>query len=48
MSGSHKVEGYDPATGESFTLTLKEVTLPTPGGGTVTRPCSAIVVRGRT
>ena len=28
------------ATGESFTLTLKEVTLPTPEGGTVTRPCA--------
>jgi ribonucleoside-diphosphate reductase alpha chain len=27
-------------TGERFTLTLKEVTLPTPGGGTVTRPCA--------
>jgi ribonucleoside-diphosphate reductase alpha chain len=30
----------NPATGESFTLTLKEVTLPTPEGGTVTRPCA--------
>ena len=30
----------NPATGEAFTLTLKEVTLPTPGGGTVTRPCA--------
>ncbi|ODV09981.1 MAG: ribonucleoside-diphosphate reductase, adenosylcobalamin-dependent [Rubrivivax sp. SCN 70-15] len=30
----------NPASGEAFTLTLKEVTLPTPGGGTVTRPCA--------
>ena len=30
----------NPATGEVFTLTLKEVTLPTPDGGTVTRPCA--------
>ncbi|CAD5372436.1 Vitamin B12-dependent ribonucleotide reductase [Rubrivivax sp. A210] len=30
----------NPATGEAFTLTLKEVTLPTPDGGTVTRPCA--------
>jgi ribonucleoside-diphosphate reductase alpha chain len=28
------------ATGEHFTLTLKEVTLPMAGGGTVTRPCA--------
>jgi ribonucleoside-diphosphate reductase alpha chain len=30
----------NPATGESFTLTLKEVTLPGPDRGTVTRPCA--------
>ncbi len=30
----------NPATGEAFTLTLKEVTLPGPDGGTVTRPCA--------
>ncbi|MFT3954680.1 MAG: adenosylcobalamin-dependent ribonucleoside-diphosphate reductase [Piscinibacter sp.] len=30
----------NPATGEHFTLTLKEVTLPGPDGGTVTRPCA--------
>jgi len=30
----------NPASGEAFTLTLKEVTLPTPEGGTVTRPCA--------
>lgn len=33
----------NPATGENFTLTLKEVTLPSPdggSGGTVTRPCA--------
>ncbi|OYY62901.1 MAG: ribonucleoside-diphosphate reductase, adenosylcobalamin-dependent [Burkholderiales bacterium 28-67-8] len=30
----------NPATGEAFTLTLKEVTLPGPAGGTVTRPCA--------
>ena len=34
----------NPATGEQFTLTLKEVTLPGPGAGsdraTVTRPCA--------
>jgi ribonucleoside-diphosphate reductase alpha chain len=28
------------ATGESFTMTLKEVSLPSPDGGTVTRPCA--------
>ena len=28
------------ATGESFTVTLKEVSLPAPDGGTVTRPCA--------
>ena len=30
----------NPGTGEQFTLTLKEVTLPTPEGGHVTRPCA--------
>jgi ribonucleoside-diphosphate reductase alpha chain len=30
----------NPATGEAFTLTLKEVTLPSPDGSTVTRPCA--------
>ena len=30
----------NPATGERFTLTLKEVTLPAPDGSTVTRPCA--------
>ncbi len=30
----------NPASGEAFTLTLKEVTLPAPDGGTVTRPCA--------
>ncbi|WP_310461038.1 LAGLIDADG family homing endonuclease [Sphaerotilus sp.] len=30
----------NPGTGEQFTLTLKEVTLPTPDGGVVTRPCA--------
>ncbi len=30
----------NPATGEAFTLTLKEVTLPGPDGSTVTRPCA--------
>ena len=34
------VDVDNPATGESFTLTLKEVTLPNPEGGTVTRPCA--------
>ncbi len=34
------VDVDNPASGESFTLTLKEVTLPTPDGGTVTRPCA--------
>jgi ribonucleoside-diphosphate reductase alpha chain len=28
------------ATGESFTVTLKEVALPTPEGGTINRPCA--------
>jgi ribonucleoside-diphosphate reductase alpha chain len=30
----------NPATGEAFTLTLKEVTLPGPDGSIVTRPCA--------
>ncbi len=34
------VDIHNPATGEEFTLTLKEVTLPTPEGGHVTRPCA--------
>ncbi len=34
------VDVDNPATGERFTLTLKEVTLATPDGGTVTRPCA--------
>jgi ribonucleoside-diphosphate reductase alpha chain len=34
------VDVHNPATGEEFTLTLKEVTLPGPDGSTVTRPCA--------
>ncbi len=34
------VDVDNPATGEAFTLTLKEVTLPGPDGTTVTRPCA--------
>jgi ribonucleoside-diphosphate reductase alpha chain len=34
------VDIENPGTGEQFTLTLKEVTLPTPEGGHVTRPCA--------
>jgi len=34
------VDVDNPATGEQFTLTLKEVSLPTPDGGVVTRPCA--------
>jgi ribonucleoside-diphosphate reductase alpha chain len=34
------VDVDNPATGEAFTLTLKEVTLPAPDGSTVTRPCA--------
>ena len=34
------VDVDNPATGEQFTLTLKEVTLPTPDGGHLTRPCA--------
>jgi len=30
----------NPASGEAFTLTLKEVTLAVPGGGSTTRPCA--------
>ena len=34
------VDVDNPATGESFTVTLKEVSLPTPEGGRVSRPCA--------
>jgi len=34
------VDVDNPATGESFTLTLKEINLPSPDGGVVTRPCA--------
>ena len=34
------VDVDNPATNEQFTLTLKEVSLPTPEGGSVTRPCA--------
>ena len=34
------VDVDNPATNEQFTLTLKEVSLPTPEGGAVTRPCA--------
>ncbi|MBY0237332.1 MAG: ribonucleoside-diphosphate reductase, adenosylcobalamin-dependent, partial [Burkholderiaceae bacterium] len=34
------VDVDNPATNEQFTLTLKEVSLPTPDGGVVTRPCA--------
>ncbi len=34
------VDIHNPGSGEEFTLTLKEVTLPAPDGGTVTRPCA--------
>lgn len=34
------VDIQNPGSGEDFTLTLKEVTLPAPEGGTVTRPCA--------
>lgn len=34
------VDVDNPATNEQFTLTLKEVVLPTPEGGSVTRPCA--------
>ncbi|MCM5680666.1 adenosylcobalamin-dependent ribonucleoside-diphosphate reductase [Schlegelella sp. S2-27] len=34
------VDVDNPATGEAFTLTLKEITLPGPEGQPVTRPCA--------
>ena len=34
------VDINNPATGEAFTVTLKEVNLPGPDGATVTRPCA--------
>jgi ribonucleoside-diphosphate reductase alpha chain len=34
------VDVDNPATNEQFTLTLKEVVLPTPDGGSATRPCA--------
>jgi len=34
------VDVDNPATGESFTVTLKEVSLPAPDGSSVTRPCA--------
>ena len=34
------VDVDNPATGETFTLTLKEVNLPGPDGNVVTRPCA--------
>lgn len=34
------VDVDNPATGEQFTLTLKEISLPTPEGGHITRPCA--------
>jgi ribonucleoside-diphosphate reductase alpha chain len=34
------VDIHNPATAEEFTLTLKEVSLPAPEGGMVTRPCA--------
>ena len=34
------VDIHNPGSGEAFTLTLKEVTLPAPDGSTVTRPCA--------
>jgi ribonucleoside-diphosphate reductase alpha chain len=34
------VDVDNPATSESFTVTLKEVNLPGPDGGVVTRPCA--------
>ena len=34
------VDVDNPATGEAFTVTLKEVTLPGPEGTSVTRPCA--------
>jgi ribonucleoside-diphosphate reductase alpha chain len=34
------VDVDNPATGEQFTLTLKEISLPTPEGDHITRPCA--------
>ncbi|MBI5256671.1 MAG: ribonucleoside-diphosphate reductase, adenosylcobalamin-dependent [Burkholderiales bacterium] len=34
------VDVDNPATGESFTVTLKEVSLPAPDGGRISRPCA--------
>ncbi|MBB1074350.1 adenosylcobalamin-dependent ribonucleoside-diphosphate reductase [Rhodoferax sp. 4810] len=34
------VDVDNPATSEAFTVTLKEVNLPSPDGGVVTRPCA--------
>ncbi len=34
------VDVDNPGTGESFTVTLKEVSLPTAEGGSITRPCA--------
>jgi len=34
------VDIHNPASDEDFTLTLKEVVLPDPLGGTITRPCA--------
>uniref|UniRef100_UPI003784DDD6 adenosylcobalamin-dependent ribonucleoside-diphosphate reductase n=1 Tax=Aquabacterium sp. TaxID=1872578 RepID=UPI003784DDD6 len=34
------VDVDNPGTGESFTVTLKEVSLPTPEGGRISRPCA--------
>ncbi len=34
------VDVENPATGEAFTVTLKEVNLPAPDGGVITRPCA--------
>ena len=34
------VDVDNPATGESFTVTLKEVALPTPDGGSIALPCA--------
>ncbi|PIW08889.1 MAG: ribonucleoside-diphosphate reductase, adenosylcobalamin-dependent [Comamonadaceae bacterium CG17_big_fil_post_rev_8_21_14_2_50_60_13] len=34
------VDVENPATGEAFTVTLKEVNLPGPDGGVITRPCA--------
>jgi ribonucleoside-diphosphate reductase alpha chain len=34
------VDVDNPATGEAFTVTMKEVTLPSPDGASLTRPCA--------